>query len=188
MRAALGARLRDHGPAALHGELAPDDAVRIKPTDTARILRALEVLDVTGSSVFELRQATTPALKSWTGVALAPDRARLYGRIEARLDGMIAAGALEEVRALEARALSPDLPAMKAMGAPHLLAHLRGETSLAAALDLAKRDTRRYAKRQFTWIAGQLGSWTKIKAEGLEERLGAVFALNQGVDGSLSAI
>jgi tRNA dimethylallyltransferase len=188
LRLRLARELAAHGAPALHARLAPEDAARIEPTDPARILRALEVLESTGAPIAALRRATTPALTDWIGVALTPERGGLYERIERRLDDMLAAGALEEAGALAARHLADDLPAMKAMGAAHFIAHLRGELPLARALGLAKRDTRRYAKRQFTWIAGQLESWSKIKPEAPEVRLGAVLALIEGVDGGLSAI
>lgn len=186
VRAALAAALKAEGIEALHARLAEEDAARIRPTDTTRVLRALEVLEVTGGSIFELREATQPALKEWIGVALTLDREALYQRLDARFDAMMAEGALDEVKALAARNLNPDLPAMKAMGAPWLMAHLRGELALERATELAKRDTRRYAKRQFTWIGGQMRTWAKIEDEGLPERLAAVFALTGGVDGPLS--
>jgi tRNA dimethylallyltransferase len=93
-------------------------------------------------------------------IFLAPDRPELYRRIDARFDGMIAAGALEEVRALDARGLDPLLPAMKAHGVPWLRRHLAGEITLADAIDEAKKDTRHYSKRQFTWFRNQMPGWT----------------------------
>ena len=84
---------------------------------------------------------------------------------------MLAAGALDEVRAFAARQLDPALPAMKAHGAPALMAHLRDEMSLADAAEIGKRDTRRYAKRQFTWIAGQMPDWPRVSDPELRSRL-----------------
>jgi tRNA dimethylallyltransferase len=78
---------------------------------------------------------------------------------------MLAAGALEEVRALLARDLDPALPAMKAHGVPWLMRHLRGEIDLAAAAEGARRDTRRYTKRQATWFRHQLPDWTWMAPE-----------------------
>ena len=187
VRAALGAALQARGAAALHAQLAEEDAERIRPTDTARILRALEVLEVTGGSLRELQQSTSPAIKEWRGIALTPDRAKLYETVDARFDAMMAAGALEEARTLAARRLNSDLPAMKALGGPALMAHLRGELDLPHAVERAKRDTRHYAKRQFTWMGGQLNAWGKVKAERLDERLAAAIAVLQGVDDRLSA-
>ena len=75
---------------------------------------------------------------------------------------MLEAGALDEVAAFMQRDLDPDLPASKALGVPPLIAHLRGEMSLDEARDNAKRDSRRYAKRQGTWFRNQAASWSRI--------------------------
>ena len=79
---------------------------------------------------------------------------------------MLAAGALDEVRALAARKLDPLLPAMKAHGVPWLIRHLDGEISLDEAAEGGKNDTRRYTKRQFTWARHQLPDWTWMAPEG----------------------
>src|SRR5262249_10524234 len=134
LRAELAAALKAQGPAALHVRLHPEDAARIRPGDPARILRALEVAAVTGGSLAALQGASSAtALTARTGLALIPDRARLYAALDARFDAMLAAGALEEARALMGRGLDPDLPAMKALGLRPLIAHLRGDLSRAAA-------------------------------------------------------
>jgi tRNA dimethylallyltransferase len=99
-------------------------------------------------------------------VFLAPERPELRRRIDTRFDAMIAAGALDEVRTLAARKLDPLLPAMKAHGVPWLIRHLEGEITLAEAAEGAKNDTRRYTKRQFTWVRHQLTDWTWIEPEG----------------------
>ena len=91
-------------------------------------------------------------------ILLMPPRAALYAACDARLLAMIAAGGLEEAEALRRRGLSPELPAMKALGIPELLRHLRGEIALDAAMLLAQRATRRYAKRQMTWFRHQADS------------------------------
>lgn len=176
VRAALRARAEREGAPALHAELAARDAVtaaRLQPNDTPRILRALEVLETTGESISALQANTKPALarEEWVGLALTPDRAALYASINARFDDMLAAGALEEVRAFAARGLDPALPAMKAHGAPALMAHLRGEMKLSEAADIGQRDTRRYAKRQFTWIGGQMPDWPRVTEAVLDGRL-----------------
>lgn len=175
LRAELRQRAGKEGAPALHAELAqrdPQAAARIEPNDAARILRALEVLETTGESISTLQANTKPALArdEWAGLALTPDREALYAAINARFDAMLAHGALNEVRAFAARQLDPTLPAMKAHGAPALMAHLHGEISLAAAAEIGQRDTRRYAKRQFTWIANQMPDWPRIAATGLSER------------------
>ena len=91
---------------------------------------------------------------------------------------MVDAGALEEVRALAARGLDPNLPAMKAVGVREFAAHLAGETNLDAALDAARQETRRYAKRQTTWMRGQMADWPRITAFDPDEQWRQFLALN----------
>jgi tRNA dimethylallyltransferase len=148
-------RLGAHDPAA---------AGRIAPGDRQRLVRAWEVYAATDTPLSDWQQAGEPALAAgaWRAVALEPPRAALYARCDARLEAMIAAGALEEVRALMARDLDPDLPAVKAVGVRELSAHLRGETSLEDALAAAQRETRRYAKRQTTWMRGRMADWPRL--------------------------
>jgi len=176
LRAALRERAEREGAPVLHAELAVRDAVtaaRLEPNDAPRILRAFEVLETTGESISVLQANTKPALArdEWAGVALTPERGPLYASINARFEKMLAEGALDEVRAFAARGLDPALPATKAHGAPALSAHLRGEISLEDAAEIGKRDTRRYAKRQFTWIGGQMPDWPRIVEAGLRLRL-----------------
>ena len=176
LRTALTERIATMGAPALHAELArldPQTAARLEPNDAPRIIRALEVIETTGESITSFQANTQPALAAneWRGLALTPDRDALYAAINARFDKMLEQGALEEVRAFAARKLDPTLPATKAHGAPALSAHLRGEMSLQAATEIGQRDTRRYAKRQFTWIANQMPDWPRISAPGLPERV-----------------
>lgn len=144
----------------------PAGAIRIAPNDRQRLVRAWEVYAATGTPLTDWQATGKPALApgSWRAVALEPPRAELYARCDARLHGMIAAGALDEVRALMARGLDPALPAMKAVGVRELAAHLAGETSLHTAVAAAQQETRRYAKRQMTWMRGQMGDWRRITA------------------------
>ena len=155
-------RLTTEGVAALHQELSkrdPATAARLKPGDRARITRALEVLLATGRSLAQWHEDNMPArldLAAAAKVFLMPNRDELGLRIDARFDAMMSAGALEEVRAFAARNLDPNLPAMKAHGVPWLIRHLKGEIAMAEAVAQAKRDTRRYTKRQATWFRNQL--------------------------------
>ena len=155
-------RLATDGVAVLHAELAardPATAARLKTGDRARVTRALEVVLATGRSLTDWHEDNKPPgidLARAAKVFLMPDRDELARRIDARFDGMIAAGAIEEVRALAARNLDPSLPAMKAHGVPWLIRHLKGEIALADAVEQSKRDTRRYTKRQATWFRNQL--------------------------------
>lgn len=166
VRAATKARLEAEGAAALHGELMTRDpamARRLMPGDRSRIVRALEVLQATGRSLADWhREGLPPAMDAEQAVKvfLKPDRAALQQRIEARFAAMLAAGALEEVRALAARGLDPALPAMKAHGVPWLIRHLQGEVSLAEAAAGGVRDTWRYTKRQVTWFRNRMPGWS----------------------------
>jgi tRNA dimethylallyltransferase len=94
---------------------------------------------------------------------------------------MVEAGALPEVAALVARGLDANLPAMKAVGVREFAAHLRGETTLEAALALAQQETRRYAKRQMTWMRGQMGDWPRIAGLDARDQWRQFLALNPGL-------
>jgi len=166
------------GEAAFRDRLASADpaaAARIAPSDRQRLVRAWEVYAATGAALSDWQQTGEPALPAgaWSGVALEPPREALYAHCDARLEMMVREGALEEVRALVARGLDPMLPAMKAVGVREFAAHLRGETSLAQALEAAQRETRRYAKRQLTWMRGQMADWPRITAADAERQWAA---------------
>ncbi len=162
VRAAAQARLAALGGAAFRAELAardPATAARLADGDSQRLVRAWEVAEATGRSLAEWRAEPRepPALDPFV-VALAPPRAALYAACDARFLAMLGRGALEEARAVGALGLDPGLPGMKALGLGALLAHLRGEASLAAATERAQRETRRYAKRQTTWLRHRLAA------------------------------
>lgn len=171
IRNGMRARLAQEGSQALHAELLqrdPISAARLKPADGVRIVRTLEVLAATGRSLPDWHRSGMPPLidpEHAVQVFLTPDRAVLYRHIDARFDAMIAAGALDEVRALDARGLDPLLPAMKAHGVPWLRRHLAGEIALADAITEAKKDTRHYSKRQLTWFRNQMPGWTWVTPE-----------------------
>jgi len=179
IRDAIRARLERDGIEALHDELARRDPVagaRLKPRDRARIPRALEVLEATGKPIDEWHARGLPSpLKPGEvcAVFLAPDRAELHARIDRRFVTMLAEGALDEVAALAARNLDPMLPAMKALGVPPLVRHLRGEMSRDEASLQGSAETRQYAKRQFTWFRHQLPEFGWVApnaaAEGLRQ-------------------
>jgi tRNA dimethylallyltransferase len=162
LRRDVRARLTAEGTAALHAELAardPATAARLKPGDRSRVTRALEVVLATGRSLTAWHDDNTrPSvdIQRAAKVFLMPERDELRSRIDARFDAMMAAGALAEVRALAARQLDPNLPAMKAHGVPWLIRHLNREIPLDEAIAQAKRDTQRYTKRQATWFRNQL--------------------------------
>ncbi len=143
--------------------LDPPAEARIMPGDRQRLIRAHAVATQTGRPLTAWQSDTTPPLPADTyrAIAVEPDREILYARCDARLAAMVDAGALDEVRALDARNLDPNLTALKAVGYRELVAHVRGETTLAAALAAAQQETRRYAKRQLTWFRNQASDWVR---------------------------
>ena len=185
-RAAAGADYDRMGEMDFRGRLGAVDAAaaaRIAPGDRQRLVRAWEVYAVTGKALSELHADSAPALApgDWTAVALEPPRAGLYLRCDARLAAMIDQGVLTEVAALIARNLDADMPLMKAVGFREFAAHLRGEIPLEAALAAAQQETRRYAKRQSTWMRGQMGGWPRIGATDSEGQWRQFLALNPGL-------
>jgi tRNA dimethylallyltransferase len=136
------------------GRQDPETANRLHPNDTYRILRALEVIEATGQAISNhhkkhgfLEQPFTP-LK----IGLEMHRTRLYERINRRVDAMISAGFLDEVKSLIARGYSADLKTMQSIGYRHMLDFIEGRLSWAECVRTLKRDHRRYAKRQLTWF------------------------------------
>ncbi len=156
----------------LHRELAVRDpamAARLNPTDKQRLVRALEVIDATSVSLAEWQGAgAAPVLspESVLRLVIAPEREALYAAIDARFDGMIESGAIEEVRTLLALGLDPGLPAMRAHGVREFANYLSGQTGRAEAIAKAKTETRRYAKRQMTWLRRFMGDWDWVPDAG----------------------
>ena len=138
----------------------------------AKATRALEVLLATGKPLSSFHGQAAPVLPpgTWVGVTLTPPREKTYERINARVDVMMRHGALEEARRLWERRLDSSVPAMRAHGMPGFCDYFEGRVSLQEALDRCKRDTRRYAKRQMTWIAHQFTLWPRIPSEDLQLR------------------
>ena len=149
-----------------HAARAPPAAARISPGALQRLGRAWEVVAATDRPLSVWQAETSPVLApdDYAGVVIEVPRPTLYARCDARMDAMVARGVLEEAGMLLARGLDPDLPVMKAVGLRELGRHLSGDLSLAAALELARRETRRYAKRQLTWLRGQAADWPRWQA------------------------
>jgi tRNA dimethylallyltransferase len=151
---------RDLGGAAFRERLAALDreaANRLPGGDRQRLTRAYAVARATGRPIGAWQaEAREAAGYRFASILMLPPRAALYAACDARLRRMIATGALDEAATLAARRLDPELPAMKAVGLPELLSHLRGELSLEEAVLLAAQATRRYAKRQTTWFRHQM--------------------------------
>jgi tRNA dimethylallyltransferase len=136
--------------------LDPAGAERLFPADRQRLVRAYEVIRATGVplSAWQRRPDPSSPYHYWT-ILVMPPREKLYAACDARFVRMIEADALGEAAALARRGLDPDLPAMKAVGVPALLCHLRGGMPLEAAIAAGQRATRQYAKRQMTWFRHQ---------------------------------
>lgn len=154
-----------YGAEYLHARLALVDAPsaeRIAVTDMVRIVRALEVYEQTGIPLSEHQMAHSFHGKDYAPLFLGLDYPRdvLYERVEARVDVMMAAGLLEEVRGLLARGYDRNLKPMQALGYKQLCEHLFGETTLEEAVRRIKRDTKHYAKRQLTWFKSDPVRWT----------------------------
>ena len=148
--------LAERGPVALYAALAecdPRTAARLRPTDGQRLARAWEVWRSTGRGLADWQASIArPAPWRFAAIRLDPPREALRAAIAARFAAMLAAGALEEVRALLALRLDPALPAMRAHGVPELSAHLRGEIPLGEAVRRSELVTGQYTKRQATWF------------------------------------
>jgi tRNA dimethylallyltransferase len=132
----------------------PASAARIHAHDRFRIIRALETLAVTGRPLSALQRAHGFADRKFRTfkIGLAMDREALYERINRRVAAMLAEGLRAEVESLLARGYAPDLKPMQAIGYRHMVAFLDGRTPWDETVKLMKRDTRRYAKRQYTWF------------------------------------
>ena len=162
LRAELDALAAQQGWPALHVELArvdPVSAARIRPGDSQRIQRALEVWRLTGTPLSDLQSTGAAAPEGWLflKLGLAPeDRPRLHAAIEDRFNAMMAAGFLDEVERLYRRGdLHPGLPSMRAVGYRQLWDHLEGKCGLEEASQAAITATRRLAKRQMTWLRAE---------------------------------
>ena len=163
------AEMAAQGPAALHRLLAgrdPSAATTIQPGDRQRIVRALEVVEATGRSilVWQEGEPEPPLIDPATArrLVVEPDRAELYARIERRFDAMVGAGALDEVAALLALDLDPDLPVMKAIGVRAFAEFLGKRIPLEEAILRAKTESRQFAKRQMTWLRNQMPDWERL--------------------------
>ncbi|MBJ7317490.1 MAG: tRNA (adenosine(37)-N6)-dimethylallyltransferase MiaA [Brevundimonas sp.] len=166
VRDAVEADYMAQGEAAFRARLAEIDAEAarsIEQGDRQRLVRAMSVHSASGRALSDWKTDTRPLLTpgSWRGRVIEPDRADLYANCDRRVDVMMENGALDEVRALTARNLSPALPAMKAVGVRELAAYLAGEIGRDEAIDALKQATRNYAKRQLTWFRNQTTTWRK---------------------------
>ena len=129
------------------------------------MLRAWEVLEQTGKGIADWQDATPPPqmpLSACHAIALTPQREWLYARCDQRFEKMVKNDVLSEVEGVMRLEFPSDAPGLKAVGAPELMTHLRGEIPLDTAIQKAQMETRRYAKRQSTWIRNQMQDWLKL--------------------------
>ena len=157
IRARIEAEARELGWPKLHARLAkidPSTAARLKPNDSQRIQRALEVYETAGAPMSELVGTNTAPTLTLSILALLPaDRAELHERIARRFDAMLEAGLLDEVRALHARGdLHPDLPSMRSVGYRQAWRFIEGQCRFDQLRETGIAATRQLAKRQMTWL------------------------------------
>lgn len=163
-RRELEERYDEIGGAAMLRELAqldPERAAKLSPNDKKRVVRAYEVYLLTGRTITELDRESRerePEFDARYIILGWASRDELYRRIDARVDEMVAQGLFEEVEALLAEGLGPDTTAMQAIGYKEAAEALRGECSRDEAIEKIKRETRRYAKRQLTWLRRREGA------------------------------
>jgi tRNA dimethylallyltransferase len=188
LRAALLAEARASSPEALHRRLEaidPGAAARLHPRDELRVRRALEVALQSGgpaqSSGEGAWDAPAPASRYRVeAIGITSPRPALYAALDARVDRMLAEGFLDEVRGLLARGLAPTLPAMQGIGYRHLAPVVATGVGRETAVATMKRDTRRYAKRQWTWFAREPDlAWVETPPGEVE---GAVAQINKTVE------
>ena len=180
-------RLRREGErsgwAALHARLAdidPERAAQVTPGDGQRVVHALAVFETTGRTLSAWHRQQPPP-PPFSILKLAPEWpvAALNARIDQRFEQMMARGLLAETATLLQRGYDVDLPAMKAVGTRQLVAHLTGALPLVEAVEWAKRESRRYAKRQRTWLRREAGL-IMLPGDPFEEALARAAALVQG--------
>jgi tRNA dimethylallyltransferase len=163
------ARLDAEGIGALLHEIHPDTRARLDHNNPMRVSRAWEVEHATGRPLHLWQDATPPPLiarADCAAIVLDAPKDWLTPRIAGRFDAMLAQGALEEARAVLPR-WDPKLGAAKAIGAPALIAHLRGEMTLDQTRAAAFLSTVQYAKRQRTWFRARMRDWTPLDAQAL---------------------
>ena len=164
VRAEADSRRATEGYAALLAEIDPATAARIDRQNPVRVQRAWEVLRATGRGLANWQNAT-PApllpLANAEALVLMPDVDWLNVRIDQRFRDMLEKGALDEARA-NLDGWDPKRPSSKAIGGPELIAHLRGEMTLAEATDAATLASRQYAKRQRTWFRSNMKAWRQV--------------------------
>ena len=169
MRAALRQEAEDQGYDRLYARLVDVDpviAARLHPRDESKVIRALEVYQLSGRRMSEFQQAHGFAERPFAAlmIGLNRDRDVLYRRIEGRIDWQLAHGLIEETKQLLAQGYRRDSAAMKGLGYRQVAEHLAGEYDAAEMVRRFKRDTRHFSKRQMTWFRKEPGiQWLMIE-------------------------
>jgi tRNA dimethylallyltransferase len=185
------AEVRAMPVAEAHAALAREDppaAARIRPSDTTRIARALEVVRSTSRPLAEWQRAKAGGIAAEVALApllLLPPRDWLYARCDTRFEKMFSDEGIEEVSSLLARGLPALAPVMRAIGVREIAAYLNGDLDRAAALEAGRTATRQYAKRQYTWFSRQPpADWPRftkaVEGEAVEAALGLLVAALEG--------
>jgi len=169
-RAEMRAIARERGPQALHDRLKsvdPVSAAKLHPNDEGRVIRALEVFRLLGKPLSEVQEQSRGDEKSSPYrlclIGLTMDREELYRRIDSRVDEMLKAGLVEEVRGLLDKGVPRSAVSMRGLGYKEIAAYLAGETGYDEAVAILKRDTRHFAKRQMSWFRHMQGlEWVDV--------------------------
>ena len=175
-------QLAELGNQAFHRRLQQRDPVmaeRLDPGNSQRLSRAWEVIEATGISLAEWQSQPNQGAvaANWLTIVLDPPRDVQNDACDARFRQMVAQGAVDEARAMDALHLSADCPATRALGLPELIDHLHGTISLNEAIERAAQSTRAYAKRQGTWFRHQISKAHVIKAQFSESLEDEIFSI-----------
>lgn len=175
---------RQKGKEYLHMKLSdvdPEAAQRIHPNNLVRVIRALEVYELTKTPISQLQKQGEYDKREFdfTKIGLNLDRKKLYAKIEKRVDQMMNEGFLDEVKKLENLGYSKKSTPLKTLGYKELLSYLEGSLSLSEAVDLIKKNTRNYAKRQLTWFKKEEGiAWFDVGENGIVNKIMEKFKKN----------
>jgi len=165
-------------------EVDPEAAGRIHPNDTRRLVRALEVYRTTGKPIssFQYVSETSPPKYNLGYFGLTMEREKLYNRIEQRVDKMMAGGLIDEVKGLVEKGYGPQSTAMQALGYKEIIDYLEGLCTMEEAVELIKRNTRRFAKRQLTWFRRDKRiRWIEVQNyESLDKITDEIIAISEG--------
>jgi len=160
----------------------PEQAKKIHPNNHRRVIRALEIYETTGLTMTEYKQKQTPKpIYDIVLIGLEMERKLLYDQINRRVDTMMEKGLLSEVKSLYERGMK-DTQSMKAIGYKELIPYIEGKQSLDSSVELLKRNSRRYAKRQLTWFKNKMNvNWYEITPETAEEKFTIIIKDIEGI-------